>query len=123
MDLGHVHELSPDPVYLRGDWLVLEINGTQSRDLGVVVTFDDGSVDTTIVCNGFTVSYGFGDTFNWRLPRNTTVTYGGVGCVTGDEVDGYVLDLLYFNSDPTSVTIDGDRLRLVSGHATAVLAR
>jgi hypothetical protein len=43
--------------------------------------------------------------------------------VTGDEVDGYVLDLLSFNSDPTSATIDGDRLRLVSGHATAVLAR
>jgi hypothetical protein len=63
MDLGHVHEPSPDPGDLRGDWLVLEINGTQSRDLGVVVTFDDGSVDTAIVCNGFTVSYGFGDAF------------------------------------------------------------
>ncbi len=116
-------ELSPDPGELRGDWLVVEVNGTQSREFGVVVTFDDGTVDTANVCNGFTVSYGFGDTFIQRLPRNTTVTYGGVGCVTGDDVDSYLLSLLYFNSDPTSVTIDGDRLRLVSGQATAELMR
>ncbi len=45
-------ELSPDPGELRGDWLVVEVNGTQSRELGVVVTFDDGTVDTANVCNG-----------------------------------------------------------------------
>ena len=116
-------ELSPDPGELRGDWLVVEVNGTQSRELGVIVTFDDGTVDTANVCNGFTVSYGFGDTFIQRLPRNTTVTYGGIGCVTGDDVDGHLLGLLYFNSDPTSVTIDGDRLRLISGQETAELTR
>jgi hypothetical protein len=116
-------ELSPDPCELRGDWLVLEANGTQSRELGVVVTFDNGTVDTAKVCNGFTVSYGFGDTFIQRHPRNTTITCGGTGCVTGDDVDGHLPSLLYFNSDPSSVTIDGDRLRLVSGQETAELIR
>jgi hypothetical protein len=116
-------ELSPDPGELRGDWLVVEVGGMQSRELGVVVTFDDGTVDTANVCNGFTVSYGFGGTFIQRLPRNTTVTYGGTGCLTGDDVDEYLLSLLYFNSDPISVAIDGDRLRLVSGQETAELIR
>lgn len=116
-------ELSPNPGELRGDWLVVEVNGTQSRELGVIVTFDDGTVDTANVCNGFTVSYGFGDTLIQRLPLNTTVTYGGTGCVTGDDVDGHLLSLIYFNSDPTSVTIDGDRLRLTSGQETAELIR
>ncbi len=116
-------DLSPDPGELRGDWLVVTVNGTKARELGVVVTFDDGAVGTDNVCNGFTVSYGYGNRVIQRLPLNTTVTYGGVGCVAGDNVDGYLLSLLYFNSDPTSVTIDGDRLRLVSGQATAELTR
>jgi hypothetical protein len=116
-------ELSQDPGELRGEWLAVEVNGTQSWELGVVVTFDDGTVDTANVCNGFTVSYGFGDNFIQWLRRNTTVTYGGTGCVAGDDVDGHLLSLLYFNSDPSSVTIDGDRLRLVSGQETAELIR
>ena len=116
-------ELSPDPGELRGDWLVVEVNGTHSRELGVVVTFDDGTVDTANVCNGFTVSYGYGDAIIQRLPPNTTVTYGGVGCVNGDDVDNDVLGLLYFNPNPTSFTIDSGRLHLVSGQSTAELVR
>jgi hypothetical protein len=116
-------ELSPDPGELRGDWLVVEVNGILSRELGVIVTFGDGIVDTANVCNGFTVSYGFGDTFIQRLPRDTTVTYGGAGCVIGDDVDGGVLDLLYFNSGPTSAMIEGDKLQLISGEKTVVLVR
>ena len=116
-------ELSPDPGELKGDWLVVEVNGTPSRELGVVVTFDDGVVSTGNVCNDFTVSYGYGDATIQRLPPNTTVTYGGVGCVTGDDVDNDLLGLLYFNTDPTSFTIDGERLHLVSGQVTAELVR
>jgi len=115
--------LSPYPGALRGDWLVVDVNGLDATDFGVVVTFDDGTVDTANVCNGFTVSYGFGDTVIQRLPRDTTVTYGGVGCVVGDDVDGDLLNLLYFNSNPTSVTITGDRLLLQNGQETAELIR
>ena len=114
---------SPDPGGLRGDWLVVEVNGTQAREFPIIVTFEDGKVDTNNVCNGFTVSYGYGDAIIQRLPPNTTVTYGGVGCVTGDDIDNDLLGLLYFNPDPTSFTIDGERLQLVSGQLMAELVR
>jgi len=117
------HTFSSDPGDLRGDWLVVAVNDAPARDLGVVVTFDNGAVTTDNVCNAFTVSYGYGEGTILRLPLDTTVTYAGVGCVTGDDIDDGLLRLLYFNGDPTTVTIDGSRLRLMGAGMTAEFSR
>ena len=71
----------------------------------IPVPLDDGVISTGKVCNAFIVNYDYGEVIIQRLPRNTTITYGGVGCAIGDDVDNDLLSLLCFNPDLTSFTI------------------